>query len=153
MTRAGVALRGTPEMEPPEAQMTPARISAVVPLTVPSLALPMARTCWTLTRGATPTTPMPLLEIALIVPATCRPWLVVDNMLVGSGSRPLPSRALPGLEIMSYPGTVWPTRSGCVDCPESTTATTSEGSPRVTVQAALALMPYWPRRPHRVPST
>ena len=84
--------------------------------------------------GAMPATPTPLLVSARIVPVTCVPWptwsltsLLFQIMLRGST-------------------TATPSRSGWVrSTPESITATTTEGSPRVVFQASGTSI--WARSP------
>ena len=65
MTRAGVALAGTPETLPPDDQMIASAMSAIEPPHLPS-----TRTGCTLALNATPATPLLLFAIAATVPAT-----------------------------------------------------------------------------------
>ena len=124
-TRAGVLFFLVPVTVPPEAQVTPAAMSANVPPPEPS-----TRTGWMRALGATPVIPVRSVAAATM-PATCVPCHELDApevrspSSVGSGSRPLPSRAAARLEIMSYPATSRPSRSGCAVMPVSSTATTT----------------------------
>ena len=65
ITSAGLAFAGTPDTEPPEAQIIPSAISDVKPPHLPS-----TRTGTTFASYATPATPSPLLVTAATVPAT-----------------------------------------------------------------------------------
>ena len=106
----------------------------------------------------TPATPTPLLVSAAIVPATCVPCqeLLLAEVPVphspaatqspgseGSASRALPS--FPGIgnaEIMSYPPTNLPLRSGWFGSePVSITATRIDAEPVVRFQAAGRFTP------------
>ncbi len=110
MTFAGLALAGTPETVPPEAQMMASAMSEREP---PHLA--RTRTGTTLALGATPATPVALPVTAATVPAT---WVPCQEELEAAvcphspaayqspwswalASRPLPSRAAVASETKS----------------------------------------------------
>ena len=88
--------------------------------------------------GATPATPMPLLAVAAMVPATCVPceW---------PSLRPSPN------PVKSLPGTNDPARSGWRATPVSMTATTTP-VPSTIGQADSALMRSRPQRAARCAS-
>src|SRR5690606_7677723 len=111
ITLAGVALAGTPDTLPPDAQTIASAMSASVP---PHL--PRTRTCCTFAPNATPATPLLLLVTAAMVPATWVPcqlefdagqpaWhsfaAYQSPSSCGFASRPLPSRAVAELEMKS----------------------------------------------------
>ena len=110
MTLAGLALAGTPETVPPEAQMMASAMSERDP---PHLA--RTRTGTTLALGATPATPVALPVTAATVPAT---WVPCQEELEAAvcphspaayqspwswalASRPFPSRAAVASETKS----------------------------------------------------
>ena len=159
-TLAGLGLLGTPVTGSPAAQRMPSAISESYPPTLPRTRIGRMRAFI-----ATPTTPVELLPIPAMVPATCvpcqelgpldpeKPQSPLLNQSPGSlasESRPVPSLALQGSEMKSYPGRTLALRSEWLLMPVSITATTALGEPVVRSQAAGALTPYVPLSPHKL---